>query len=93
MINKRMKSYKQLKEELVLGRVQVHYDSVNGYGKPIKVIATVPPMQEKPIENKYDLMRYIEKYINSMKAKNVIKGKYEIVYPHDSKWRKSGKNG
>ncbi len=87
-----MKTYKQLMEE-VIGRVQVHYDSQDGYGKPIKVIATVPPMQEPPIENKYDLVRYLEKYIKNMKAKGVIKGNYEIVHPHNAKWRKSGKNG
>ena len=87
-----MKTYKQLMEE-VTGRVQVHYDSQDGYGKPIKVIATVPPMQEPALDNKYDLMRYIEKYIKNMKAKGVIKGNYEIVYPHDAKWRKSGNNG
>jgi hypothetical protein len=84
-----MKSYSQYISEETVGRVQVHYDSVNGYGKPIKVIATVPPMQEKPIENKYDLLRYIEKYIKDMKSKGVIKSKYEIVYPHDPKFRQS----
>lgn len=92
MLNSGMKTYKQLKEEIV-GRVQVHYDSVNGYGKSIKVIATVPPMTEPPIENKYELMRYLEKYIKKMKADGVIKSNYKIVHPHDSAWRKSGKNG
>lgn len=88
-----MKSYKQLIEEVV-GRVQIHYSSKNGYGKPIKVIATVPPMQEPAIDNKYDLNRYIEKYLKDMKSKGVIQGtNYEIVFPHDAKWRKSGKNG
>lgn len=92
MLNRSMKSYKQLMEEII-GRVQVHYDSVDGYGNPITVIATVPPVQEPAVDNKYDLVRYLEKYIKNMKAKGVIKGKYEIVHPHDSKWRKSGKNG
>lgn len=87
--------YKKLVEEVVKeetdGRVQVHYDSVDGYGKPIKVIATVPPMQEPAIDSKYELMRYLEKYIKNMKAKGVIKGKYDIIYPHDPRFRKSGK--
>lgn len=96
-----MKTYKQyisekanisIHEEIV-GRVQVHYDSINGYGKPIKVIATVPAMQDKAIDNKYELMRYLEKYIKDMKTKGVIRGKYEIVYPDDPKWRKSTKSG
>ncbi|GEM_PF-4762392 len=87
-----MKSYKQLKEEII-GRVQIQYDSVNGYGKPIKVIATVPPMTEPAIDNKYELVRYLEKYIKKMKTNGVIKGKYEIVHPHEPNWRKSGKNG
>ena len=88
-----MKTYKQLMEE-VTGRVQVHYPSKDGYGKPIKVIATVPPMQEPAIDNKYDLNRYLEKYLKDMKSKGVIQGMdYEIVFPHDAKWRKSGKNG
>jgi hypothetical protein len=88
-----MKTYKQFAEEVV-GRVQIHYGSKNGYGKPIKVIATVPPMQEPAIDNKYDLNRYIEKYLKDMKSKGIIQGTdYEIVFPHDAKWRKSGKNG
>jgi len=89
-----MKSYleytRMLNEETV-GRVQVHYDSVDGYGKPVKVIATVPPMQENPIDNKYELFRYIEKYIKNMKAKGIIKGNYEIVHPNDPKFRQSAK--
>ena len=72
-----------------LGRIQIHYDSVNGYGKKVKIIATVPPVQEKPIDSKYDLLRYVEKYIKDMKSKGVIKGNYEIVYPHDSKFLQS----
>jgi len=87
-----MKSYSQyIFEGHDDGRVQVHYDSVDGYGKKVKVIATVPPMQEKPIDNKYDLVRYIEKYIKNMKAKGVIKGNYQVVYPHDPNFRKTAK--
>lgn len=83
-----MKTFGQhLTESDDYGRVQVHYDSVDGYGKPIKVIATVPPVQEKPIDSKYDMVRYLEKYIKDMKSKGVIKGKYDIVHPHDPKWR------
>jgi hypothetical protein len=48
-------------------------------------------MQENPIDNKYELFRYIEKYIKNMKAKGVIKGKYEIVHPNDPKFRQSAK--
>lgn len=86
-----MKSYSQYISEQDEGRVQVHYDSMDGYGKPLKVIATVPPMQEKPIDNKYDLVRYLEKYIRTMKANGVIKGDYQIVYPHDPRFRKTTK--
>jgi hypothetical protein len=86
-----VKSYREYITEEIDGRVQVHYDSVDGYGKPIKVIATVPPMQEPSIDSKYELMRYLEKYIKNMKAKGVIKGKYEIIYPHDPRFRKSAK--
>lgn len=78
----------RLTEEEFGGRVQVHYDSQDGYGKPIKVLATVPPMTEKPINSKYDMARYLEKYLKDMKAKGIIKGmNYEIVYPHDPKWK------
>jgi hypothetical protein len=35
----------------------------------------------------------LEKYIKKMKTNGVIKGKYEIVHPHEPNWRKSGKNG
>jgi hypothetical protein len=80
-----MKSFKKLKEELA-GRVQVHYGSKDGFGKDVKIIATVPPMQEPGIENKYDLLRYIEKYIKRMRELGVIKGKYDIVYTHDPRW-------
>ena len=51
-------------------------------------------MQEPAIDNKYDLNRYVEKYLKDMKSKGIIQGTdYEIVFPHDAKWRKSGKNG
>lgn len=84
-----MKNFKQLKEDLA-GRVQVHYGSKDGFGKDVKIIATVPPMTEPAIENKYDLMRKIEKYIKDMKTKGLIKGNdYKIVYPHDPQWRGS----
>lgn len=86
-----MKTYKNFMEEVV-GRAQIHYPSKDGYGKPIKIIATVPPVQEPAIANKYDLNRYLEKYIKDMKSKGLIQGTaYDIVFPHDAKWRKSSK--
>lgn len=91
-----MKTYRELSESLREstladnGRVQVHYDSTNGKGQPIKIIATVPPMQEPEINNKYDMIRYVEKYIKSMKSKGIIKGNYEVVFPDSPKWYKWG---
>lgn len=75
-----------LKENTDTTRAQVHYMSKDGYGKMVKIIATVPPMQEPGIDSKYDLVRYLEKYIKRMKELGVIKSKYEIVYPHDPRW-------
>lgn len=84
-----MKTFKQLKEDMA-GRVQVHYGSTDGYGKPIKVIATFPPLTQPAVDNKYELIRKIEKYIKDMKASGNIKGSdYKIVYPHDPQWRGS----
>jgi len=81
-----MKSFKQLKEDLA-GRVQVHYMSKDGYGKDTKIIATVPLMTEPAIENKYELMRRIEKYLKDMKSRGLITGNnYKVVYPHDPQW-------
>jgi hypothetical protein len=49
-------------------------------------------MQEPAIDNKYELNRYLEKYIKDMKSKGLIQGTaYDIVFPHDAKWRKSSK--
>ena len=75
-----------MKENTDTTRAQVHYMSKDGYGKMVKIIATVPPMQEPGIDSKYDLVRYLEKYIKRMKELGVIKSKYEIVYPHDPRW-------
>lgn len=67
---------------------QVHYPSTDGYGNPIKIVATVPPVQDAALTSKYDLNRYLDKYIKDLKSKGLIQGVgYDIVFPHDSKWR------